>query len=142
MVENSFVNRRKLDAIPLVASSGRRPHTQKTHNYIMNVWLGCYLFIPVSEIAAEHPLDSNAGAGCGLPGNGDIGLADDNVAMNDPGYLEDNNTRPRTLTCRQQAPGARRIQVCNLDYPAAAAARCISAKALCSWESCQRMGCS
>ena len=139
MVEDGIVNRRKLDAVSLVASAGRRSHAQKADHDVMNVGLSRHLFVPVLQITTEHSFDGNARTGRRLAGDGDVGLRYDNVAPNDSGHLEDDNARSPSLAGRIQASRARRVQVRHLDHSATAAAGRVRAKTLCAWERWQRI---
>ena len=130
VVEHGIVDRRELDAVPLVASSRRRPHAQKTHHHVMDVRPGRNLFVPVVQIAAEQTFDGNARPGCGLAGDGDTRLRDRHIAADDSGYFEDDDPRTPGPAGRTEASRARWIQVSDLDHAAATAPGRIGAKSL------------
>ena len=104
MVEDGVVDRRKLDAIPLFASSRWRSHAQEANHDIMDVRPSRHPLMPVFQIAAQQPFDGNPRTGRCLPSDGDVGFRDDYIAVNDSRYIEDHNARSPRLASRIQTP--------------------------------------
>ena len=81
-------------------------------------------------LRGQHPLDGDPAAGCRLPGDGDEGLGDGDVAPDDAADFEDDDARPFGLAGGLEAAGALGLQVGDLDDLAAPPADGRGAEAL------------